>query len=575
MSEKKKVVSLVLNSVLHDARVLKQAETLSQNDYEVTVIGIKDNKNNFDLKQLNQHLNIKLVAWKYLLHGYAASILKKAMLTLALVSVIAGVALFNSISNFEFSSFSEFSIKSFFAFIIALTFIAILLLIIYKKVHPLFSAQQRFKNNYGAMENALSNKKKSLFDSLIHSKLERVKRDAISEAIVSEAPDILHCHDVHGIEIAEYVKRQTGCKVVFDAHEIYEEVAQGNTQQKRENQKLQSVAASVADAFVTINESIAEFYNSKYADLPKAVIIKNACKFSDAPDYDGRLHEAAGLPLDKNILLYQGGFALKRGLFDLLKVGKYLPDNWSLVFMGWGSAESALRKTLAEERVTFLNLQNRDNTKTIVQQERLRLLKEVKIEAMEVSIQDKRNKQIDELATQPTEIVEDSSEVKLFSKKVLKDKLKEINAHVESISDIEKQISKVKRDLADFDKVIFIDKAPQSELSQWTAGARIGVIPYENIGLNHFYCTPNKLWEYPSAGVPSLISPFPEMEKVVIENDTGWVLDEPINPRKLAAFIAELTEDELNNKKQNCFKFIQQDNWSKYGEELLKLYKSL
>ena len=71
--------------VMHDARVLKQAESLVNNDYDVTVIGIKDNKNNFDLKMLSSSLVVKLVPWKHELHSKAASLVFISMLAMAFV----------------------------------------------------------------------------------------------------------------------------------------------------------------------------------------------------------------------------------------------------------------------------------------------------------------------------------------------------------------------------------------------------------------------------------------------------------------------------------------------------------
>ena len=101
------------------------------------------------------------------------------------------------------------------------------------------------------------------------------------------------------------------------------------------------------------------------------------------------------------------------------------------------------------------------------------------------------------------------------------------------------------------------------------------MIPYENIGLNHYLCTPNKLWEYPVAGVPLLISPFPEMMKVVQENDIGWLLPEPINPKEVANVIASLSSEEIQQKATKCRDFIRNDNWEKYGNRLVELYRTL
>lgn len=41
----KKVVMIVRNSVLHDSRVMREAKALSENDYQVTILGMKEKKN--------------------------------------------------------------------------------------------------------------------------------------------------------------------------------------------------------------------------------------------------------------------------------------------------------------------------------------------------------------------------------------------------------------------------------------------------------------------------------------------------------------------------------------------------
>ena len=110
---------------------------------------------------------------------------------------------------------------------------------------------------------------------------------------------------------------------------------------------------------------------------------------------------------------------------------------------------------------------------------------------------------------------------------------------------------------------------------RWTAGATIGVIPYERVGLNHLYCTPNKLWEYPNAGVPVLVSPFPELRKPVEKYGCGWLLTEIPEPKVLAHQLAELTKTEITEAEKACRTFIKEDNWSKYAASLVALYDEL
>jgi len=125
------------------------------------------------------------------------------------------------------------------------------------------------------------------------------------------------------------------------------------------------------------------------------------------------------------------------------------------------------------------------------------------------------------------------------------------------------------------EKIRFILPAPQEELAYWTAGASIGAIPYENTCLNHWFCSPNKLWEYPNAGVPILASRFPVMEEIITSYDIGWLVDAPVKPHTIADMIAGISEEELARKKRNCQRYVCENNWSTYEKRLLELYHKM
>jgi glycosyltransferase involved in cell wall biosynthesis len=125
-------------------------------------------------------------------------------------------------------------------------------------------------------------------------------------------------------------------------------------------------------------------------------------------------------------------------------------------------------------------------------------------------------------------------------------------------------------------KIRFIPAAHRDELQRWTAGATAGIIPYENTVLNHWFCSPNKLWEYPSSGVPLIVQPFPELKKVIETYRCGWLLPEDLNPRAIANLIAGLSDAMIAEARAGCRAFLQADNWdSLYANRLIDLYKRL
>jgi glycosyltransferase involved in cell wall biosynthesis len=88
-----------------------------------------------------------------------------------------------------------------------------------------------------------------------------------------------------------------------------------------------------------------------------------------------------------------------------------------------------------------------------------------------------------------------------------------------------------------------------SDVINYTKGADIGIHIIKNTCLNHYYCLPNKIFEYFIAGIPFIVSDFPEMKKIVNETKGGWLI-EP-NSQYLLNFIQGLTAEDLILKKKN------------------------
>jgi len=125
-------------------------------------------------------------------------------------------------------------------------------------------------------------------------------------------------------------------------------------------------------------------------------------------------------------------------------------------------------------------------------------------------------------------------------------------------------------------KVRFVSAAPRRELPFWTAGATTGIVPYENTVLNHWICTPNKLWEYPAVGVPLIVQPFPELSDVVETYGCGWILPDKFSEGGIAARVNCLTDDMIARAREGCRRFIDADCWeAAYRQPLIDLYDSI
>jgi glycosyltransferase involved in cell wall biosynthesis len=312
---------------------------------------------------------------------------------------------------------------------------------------------------------------------------QRLRKKAFCRALADFDPDVVHCHDLPTTIIGLELKRRYGTKFIYDSHELWTEQRNLPPGRRASDATLEKRVMRRADGLITVNESIAKELQRRYASIPEPVIVRNATKALTQPViYNGCLHRRAGLRPSRRILLFQGGLVEGRGLTKVVEAAADLPDDWSLVFMGSGSQEEELRELAAK-------------------------------------VLDQGN--------QPRE------------------------------------------------RIRFVSPVAHKHLPLWTAGASLGIIPYENISLNNWLCTPNKLWEYPLAGVPILASPFPEMSQVIIDHGTGWLLEDPLTAYSIAELIWNLKSEDLQKARENCGAFIARDNWTLYERRLVALYADL
>ena len=121
--------------------------------------------------------------------------------------------------------------------------------------------------------------------------------------------------------------------------------------------------------------------------------------------------------------------------------------------------------------------------------------------------------------------------------------------------------------------ISLIPPAPYQDLALWTSCADLGAIFYKNTSLNQFFCTPNKIWEYPNANVPIICSNLFEMSKIVSSNKIGFVINENSTGKEIAHFVNHLSDEILLEIKENCNQFSRNQSWQVYEKKLISMYK--
>ena len=130
-------------------------------------------------------------------------------------------------------------------------------------------------------------------------------------------------------------------------------------------------------------------------------------------------------------------------------------------------------------------------------------------------------------------------------------------------------------------RVHVLDAVPPSELLEWVAGADVDVMPLQRSTLNHWLCTPNKLWESLAAGVPVVVSDFPVMRGIVLDDPAGPLggVCQPDDPSSIATAIRAIVEepaDERAGIRARCrLAADERWNWETESARLVELYASL
>ncbi|MBI1184202.1 glycosyltransferase [bacterium] len=125
------------------------------------------------------------------------------------------------------------------------------------------------------------------------------------------------------------------------------------------------------------------------------------------------------------------------------------------------------------------------------------------------------------------------------------------------------------------ENIHFLGFVKPDELKEITAKAFLGYNLLENKGLSYYYSLANKFFDYAMAGVPCLISPFPEYES--LNSIYKMAVPCELTAQGIVESVKALVADENNYTQlsNNCLAAAKELNWDKEEKELLKIYESV
>ncbi|MGH2464960.1 MAG: glycosyltransferase, partial [Candidatus Limnocylindrales bacterium] len=105
-------------------------------------------------------------------------------------------------------------------------------------------------------------------------------------------------------------------------------------------------------------------------------------------------------------------------------------------------------------------------------------------------------------------------------------------------------VDRLAADLRFGGRIHVLDAVPPEALLEMVAGADLDAIPLQHSTLNHWLCTPNKLFESLTAGVPVVVSDFPVMRAIVRDDPAGPLGEvcDPADPASIGAAIRRILE---------------------------------
>jgi glycosyltransferase involved in cell wall biosynthesis len=173
--------------------------------------------------------------------------------------------------------------------------------------------------------------------------------------------DVYHTHNFHVLPVCFLSARLNKGKLLYDTHESW-------TIHRSSKYHLEHITAFFVekiflrfiDAFITINEMIAEFYQFKY-NIQDSVILYNTRHLIPRSKLN-LIHDELNLNRSKIVAFFVGGlWPSGRGIIELIQSVQYLDNRVVVVFMGYGSnmmierMEKKIKEIKAKDRIFILS----------------------------------------------------------------------------------------------------------------------------------------------------------------------------------------------------------------------------
>lgn len=144
----------------------------------------------------------------------------------------------------------------------------------------------------------------------------------------------INCHSISTLPVGVLLKRASGAKIIYDAHELETEANGLTGVRKFLTKQVERALIRQTDHCTFVGLAIEEWYVRQYR-LHNTTVLYNCPPRQDVRHTD-YFRQRFPIPHDKPIFLYQGLLAEGRGLRALMEAFDGLAERAALVVMGYG-----------------------------------------------------------------------------------------------------------------------------------------------------------------------------------------------------------------------------------------------
>lgn len=310
---------VVTNPCVNDARVIKEAEALAKKEFKVTVVcrrqvGIleKETINNVDYVRLA--MGGELIDLSKFIFFKKIKLIENFLTKSKLGKIVEEKISYTAEKKFEEQSGKNKSL-------LPKRVRRILFALKYEKKKTIFYLRQKL---YSFLRYVVIRPAKIIIWHLFQY---RLLKKTCFDVIKEIKPDVIHVHDLAPLALGVKVSKETGAKLIYDAHEL-ETHRNGLGFLKRKIVSCQEKKfIKYADAVITVSNSIAKHLAFTYK-IPEPYVIYNAPEIIDDVEKKHKSDIRKQIKVDEAnpLCIYVGKITFNRGLDNLINALVFYDD---------------------------------------------------------------------------------------------------------------------------------------------------------------------------------------------------------------------------------------------------------